>query len=184
MAVPATNLAVRQEGRSTPASAARRMPSLWQPFESLRGEIEQIFDEFTRGFGLPSMSQSLPSLEPSRRAQTSLSMTTPAMDVVEKEKEYQITAELPGLDEKDIEVNVANGGLTIRGEKKVEKEEKQKDYYVSERRYGSFERYFGLPEGVDPDKIEASFKNGVLKVTLPKTAEAQKPAKKIEVKAA
>ena len=88
------------------------------------------------------------------------------------------------MDEKNIEVNVANGGLTIKGEKKDEKEEKKKDYYVSERRYGSFERYFTLPDSVDADKIEATFKNGVLKVTLPKTAEAQKPAKKIDVKAA
>ena len=102
----------------------------------------------------------------------------------ESDKAYEITAELPGMDEKDIEVNVANGALTIKGEKKEEKEEKQKDYYVSERRYGSFERYFELPDGVDAGKIEAAFKNGVLRVTLPKTAEAQKPAKKIEVKAA
>ena len=88
------------------------------------------------------------------------------------------------MDEEDIEVSVADGGITIKGEKKEETEEKKKDYYVSERRYGSFERYFGLPEGVDADKITATFKNGVLKVVLPKTAEAQKPAKKIEVKAA
>jgi HSP20 family protein len=88
------------------------------------------------------------------------------------------------MDEKNIEVNLANGGITIRGEKKEETEEKKKDYSISERRYGSFERYFTLPEGVDVNKIEATFKNGVLKVTLPKTAEAQKPAKKIEVKAA
>lgn len=106
------------------------------------------------------------------------------MDVCEREKEYEITAELPGMDTSNIDVKLANGMLTIKGEKKEEKEEKQKDYYVSERRYGSFERYFALPDGVDADKIGASFKNGVLKVTLPKTAEAQKPAKKIDVKAA
>jgi HSP20 family protein len=88
------------------------------------------------------------------------------------------------MDEKNIEVNVVNGGLTIKGEKKDEKEEKNKDYYVSERRYGAFERYFRLPEGVDSDKIEANFRKGVLTVTLPKTAAAQKPAKKIDVKAA
>lgn len=111
-------------------------------------------------------------------------IASPAVDVSESDKAYEITAELPGLDEKNVEVSVANGGLTIKGEKKEEKEQNQKDYYVSERSYGSFERYFGLPEGVDADKIEASFKNGVLKVMLPKTAEAQKPAKKIEVKAA
>ena len=88
------------------------------------------------------------------------------------------------MDEKNIEVKVADGGLTIKGEKKEEKEEKKKDYYLSERRFGSFERYFRLPEGVDADKIEASFKKGVLTVTLPKKAEAQKPVKKIDVKAA
>jgi len=183
MAVPATNLAVRQEGRSTPASAARRMPSLWQPFESLRGEVEQIFNEFTRGFGLPSMSRSLPSLEPSRRAQTSLSMTTPAMDVVEKEKEYQITAELPGLDEKDVEVSVADDTLTIAGEKKEEREETDNNCYFSERRYGSFQRSFQLPAGVDAEKIAAVFQKGVLTVTVPKSPEAQQKTKKIAVKA-
>ena len=108
----------------------------------------------------------------------------PAVDIAESEKAYEITAELPGMDEKNIEVKVTDGSLTIKGEKQEEKEEKEKDYYLQERRYGSFERSFELPESVDPDKIEASFKKGVLTVTLPKKAEAQKPAKKIEVKAA
>ena len=106
------------------------------------------------------------------------------VDLAEPDTAYEITAELPGLDEKNIEVNLANGGITIKGQKKEEVEEKKKDYYVSERSYGSFERYFDLPDGVDADNIGATFKNGVLKVTMPKTAEAQKPAKKIEVKAA
>ena len=88
------------------------------------------------------------------------------------------------MDEKNIEVKVVNGNLTIKGEKQEEKEEKKKDYYLHERRFGSFERSFEVPEGVDADKIEASFKKGVLSVTLPKKPEAQKPAKKIEVKAA
>ena len=88
------------------------------------------------------------------------------------------------MDEKNIEVKVVNGALTIKGEKQEEKEEKSKDYYLHERNFGSFERSFDVPEGVDVDKIEASFKKGVLTVTLPKKAEAQKPAKKIEIKAA
>ena len=75
-------------------------------------------------------------------------------------------------------------GMTIKGEKQEEKEEKKKDYYLHERHFGSFERSFEMPEGVDADKIEANFKKGVLTVTLPKKPEAQKPAKKIEVKAA
>lgn len=107
----------------------------------------------------------------------------PAIDVTESDKSYEITAELPGMDEKNIEVNVISGGVTIKGEKKDEKEQKAKDRYVSERRYGSFERYLRLPDGVDAGKIEASFKNGILTVALPKTSEAQQP-KNIEVKAA
>jgi HSP20 family protein len=106
------------------------------------------------------------------------------VDVSEGEKAYEITAELPGLDEKDIEVKLALGGLTIKGEKREEKEEKKKDYYLHERHFGSFERYFRLPDEVDPDKIEASFKKGVLTVTLPKKPEAQKAEKKIAIKAA
>ena len=104
--------------------------------------------------------------------------------IVESEKAYEITAELPGMDEKNIEVKVANGNLIIKGERQEEKEEKEKDYYLRERNFGSFERSFDVPEGVDGDKIEASFRKGVLTVTLPKKPEAQKPAKKIEVKAA
>ena len=88
------------------------------------------------------------------------------------------------MDEKNIEVKVVNGNLTIKGEKQEEKEEKKKDYYLQERHFGSFERRFQLPEGVDADKIGASFKKGVLTVTLPKKLEAQKPEKKIDVKAA
>jgi len=104
--------------------------------------------------------------------------------MVEKEKDYEITAELPGMDEKNIQLKISNGMLTIGGEKSETKEEKKKDYFLSERRYGSFERSFRLPEGVEADKISAAVKKGVLTVTLPKTPEAQKPERKIEVKAA
>jgi HSP20 family protein len=104
------------------------------------------------------------------------------VDVAERENEYEITAELPGMEEKDIEVNVSDDLLTIKGEKREEKEEKKKDYYVSERRYGSFQRSFSLPDGIDANKIEAKFINGVLTVILPKTPEAQKKQKKIEIK--
>jgi HSP20 family protein len=111
-------------------------------------------------------------------------MRAPAADIAEKDKEYEITAELPGIDEKNVEVALANGGLVIRGHKEEQKEEKKKDYFLSERQYGSFERYFGLPEGIEPDKISATFKNGVLTVTLPKSAKLQASEKKIAVKAA
>ena len=106
----------------------------------------------------------------------------PAVDLVEREKEYAITAELPGLDDKNVEIKLSNGTLTISGEKKDEREEKEKDYYFSERRYGSFKRAFRVPDGVDADKIEAAFDKGVLTIRLPKTAEAQKAEKKIDIK--
>lgn len=152
-----------------------------RPFEALRKEVDRLFEDFG---GEEFWRRPFRSLAGIERSLAQKLAASPAVDVTETEKAYEITAELPGMDEKNIEVNLVNGGLTIKGEKKEEKEEKQKDYYVSERRYGSFERYFGLPDGVDAEKIEASFKNGVLKVMLPKTAEAQQPAKKIDVKAA
>jgi HSP20 family protein len=105
------------------------------------------------------------------------------VDLVEKADRYEITAELPGMDEKNIEVKLSNEMLVIKGEKREEKEEKEANYYMSERRYGSFQRAFRLPQGVNADKIEASFKNGVLTVALPKTEEAKKETK-IHVKAA
>lgn len=151
----------------------------WRPLETLRREVDHLFEDFGHDF----WRRPFRSLGGFERAWQRLA-ATPPVDVSETDKAYEVTAELPGMDEKNIEVNVAHGGLTIKGEKKEEKEEKKKDYYVSERHYGSFERYFSLPDGVDADKIEATFKNGVLKVMLPKTAEAQKPAKKVEVKAA
>jgi HSP20 family protein len=153
-------------------------PEAWRPFEALRREVDRLFEDFGTEDFWRRPFRSLAGLEMAKKL-----VAHPAVDVTESDKAFEISAELPGLDEKNIEVNVANGGLTIKGEKKEEKEEKQKGYYVSERSYGSFERFFSLPDGVDADKIEASFKNGVLKVTLPKTAEAQKPSKKIEVKA-
>ncbi len=153
---------------------------VWRPFEALRKEVDRLFDDFGDDF----WRRPFRSLAGPEKGWAQKFVAAPAADVAETDKAYEITAELPGIDQKNIEVNVANGGITIKAEKKEETEEKKKDYYVSERRYGSFQRYFGLPEGVDRDKIEATFKNGVLKVTLPKTAEAQKAAKKIEVKAA
>src|SRR5271169_1312996 len=107
----------------------------------------------------------------------------PAVDIADTEKAYEITAELPGMDEKNVEVKFSSGVLTIKGEKREEKEEKKKDYHLSERRYGSFERRFQIPEGVDSDKIEATFKKGLLTVMLPKTAAAQTAEKKIAIKA-
>ena len=146
----------------------------------LRKEVDRLFDEFGDDFWRRPF-RSLAGLEKSWAQKL---VASPAIDVAETDKAYEITAELPGIDQKNIEVNVANGGITIRGEKEQETEEKKKDYYLSERRYGSFQRAFAVPDGVDTDKIDAQFKNGVLTVTLPKTTEAQKSEKKIAIKKA
>jgi HSP20 family protein len=154
----------------------------WQPLESLHRQIDRLFDDFGRDVWKP-FRQSLFAAKPLWQHEVTWGAATPAVDVTESEMAYEITAELPGMGEKNIEVKVADGSLTIKGEKQEEKDEKKKDYYLHERHFGSFERSFGLPEGVDTSKIEAAFKKGVLTVTLPKKPEAQKPAKKIEVKA-
>jgi HSP20 family protein len=161
-------------------------PTEWRPFESLRREVDRLFEDFG-SFGRPSLrspfGRSVFDVEPFWRGELSWGKA-PAVDIADTEKAYEITAELPGMDESNIDVKFSDGTLTITGEKKDEKEEKKKDYYLSERRYGSFQRSFIVPDGVDADKIEANFKNGVLTVTLPKTAQAQKSEKKIAIKKA
>lgn len=178
MAETATKLAVHGETKSAPAAPTRP----WYPFETLRREVDRLFEDFDGGFWRLPARQSLFDFGPFGRIETKAGV--PAVDIVEKANAYEITAELPGIDEKDIELKLANGGISIRGEKKFEKEEKKADYHLSERRYGAFERYFTIPDGVDTAKIEAKFHNGVLTVSLPKSAEAQKQEKTITVKAA
>jgi HSP20 family protein len=181
MAEAATKLPVKTEEKKAETGAGA--PQVWQPFETLRREVDRLFEDFDRSFWRSPFRRSAFDIEPFWRRELSFG-ATPAVDIAEKDNAYEITADLPGMEEKNIEVKVSDGNLTIKGEKREEKEEKKKDYYLQERHFGSFERSFGLPEGVDPDKIEASFKKGVLTVTLPKKPEAQKPAKKIDIKAA
>jgi HSP20 family protein len=148
---------------------------------TLRDEIDRMFDRFARGFpGVPSIRRAF-DWEPEFRWSSMLETERPAADIVETDKAFRITAELPGMKKEDVEVSVTEGTLTVKGQKKEEREEKQKGYYLSERRYGSFQRAFQLPRIVDTDKIEARFDNGVLTVTIPKSAEALKSEKKIAV---
>jgi HSP20 family protein len=155
----------------------------WRPFESLRREVDRLFDDFDGGFWRAPFRGSLLDVAPFRRSNGDVA-TIPAVDISETDKAYEVTAELPGMDEKNIDVKLANGVLTIKGEKQDDKEESKKDFYMRERSFGAFERTFQIPDDVDSGKIEAKFEKGVLVVTLPKSAAAQQPAKKIDVKAA
>lgn len=143
------------------------------PFRSLQREVNRVFRDFFDEASLPDVGFG--------------AGTTPGisvkMDIAETDKAFEVTAEMPGMDEKDIELSVADGVLTVKGEKKAEKEEKDKNYHRIERSYGSFQRSLALPPTVNVEAIDATFKKGVLTITLPKTAKAVEKAKKIEVKA-
>jgi len=136
------------------------------PFAALHNEMNRVFDNFFRGFETKPISGEW----------------LPRVNITENDQGLCVTTELPGISEKDIDVSLSNDSLTIRGEKKEEKEEKGKNYYRSERSFGAFQRDIQLPFGVEVDKVEAKFKNGVLTISLPKSKEAQKETKKIEVK--
>ena len=158
------------------APAQTNVPDVWHSF---RSEMDRLFDRFGSGFGFPSLRR-LFDIEPAWRS--SFSFSAPAIDMSEDDKAYKISAELPGIDAKDVDISVSGDTLVLRGEKRQEKEEKDKNYHFSERAYGSFQRPFELPASVDRDKVAADFSKGVLTITLPKRTEAQKPTKKIEVR--
>jgi len=162
--------------KSSPAQA--NVPDGWHSFRSV---MDRLFDRFSSGFGFPSLRRMF-DVEPSWRSASSFSFATPAIDMSEDAEVYKISAELPGIDSKDIDISVSDDMLVLKGEKRQEKEEKDKNYHFTERSYGSFQRAFQLPSSVDRNKVSADFSKGVLTITLPKTAEAQKPVKKIEVK--
>jgi HSP20 family protein len=153
-----------------PTLFGRRGPSALgdDPFSTMRREMDRLFNEF-RGVGGGPYAP-----EPG---------FAPAVNVKQTENGVEVTAELPGIDEKNIEVSLADNALTIRGEKKEEKDEKGEGWFVSERSFGSFMRTVPLPVEVDQAKASAQFKNGVLTVTLPAAADAERKAKKIAVKA-
>ena len=161
--------------------AIERAPVEWSSLANMRREFDRMLEEFPWAGWRRPLARGVFDVEPFFRGFAGVG-AVPAVDIVEKDKDYEITAELPGMDESNIDVKFADGVLTIKGEKKEEWEEKKKDYYVSERRYGSFQRSFPVPESVDANKIEAKFVNGVLTIKLPKSAEAQKNEKKIAIK--
>lgn len=172
------NVPVKGTGNHSPTIARKQSQS---PFDALHRQVNQLFDAFGYNGWPSSFGSTSFGLEPGWLTETA---TVPAVDIVEKDNAYEITADLPGIDEKNIEVQLNNGRLTIRGEKAEEKQEKKKDYFLQERHVGSFERSFAIPEAVDGDKISATFNRGVLTVSLPKKPEAKNQVKKIDVRTA
>ena len=148
----------------------------WRPFTDLGRwdrDMERVMEDF---FG-----RRMKPWLPERWFKTEdLDFTAPAVDLYEEKDDIVVKVELPGMDKENIEVNLTDHTLTIKGEKKKEAETKEKDYYRSERSYGAFLRTLELPKEVHADKVKANFKNGILEVRLPKTEEAK--AKEVKVK--
>lgn len=165
----------RQDEISVKTPTGRSLPALTdtliEPLSRLRTEVDRLFDDFpTRWppFQLGRLTQAMPIL---------------AADMTETDKAYKLAVEVPGMDAEDIEVSVQDKMLVISGEKKEEREEKEKGYSYSERTYGAFERRIELPAGADPENVKAEIRKGVLRITLPKDRKAAAKSRRIEVKA-
>ncbi len=159
-------------------SGSRRKTALTKreedvPFFSLQRRVNDLFDSFFSDFG--SAGEEIGPWGGGRQFM-------PTIDVKESDQAIEVTAELPGMDEKDLDVSLTKDALVLKGEKREEKEEKGKDYWQTERRYGSFHRVIPLPEYIDTEKVEATFKKGVLHITIYKTEGAAEAGKKIAIK--
>ncbi len=161
-----TMVPVQRSGQVRPVSA----------LDQFHEEIDRMFDSFFRGLGLPSTGFGR-ELTPLVQGQ----WLKPTLDIAAGEKEYTVSVELPGVDEKDIQLELSDDTLVIKGEKKHEKEEKEKNYYRMERSYGSFQRVLSLPEDAEQEGIDAVYKQGVLTITIPRKARAETKSKQIAI---
>lgn len=142
------------------------------PIVAFQDEMNNLFNDF---FGnLPSWAH---------RVEQAFTVS-PAVDVTENDKEFHVTAELPGIEAKDLKISVTEGYVTIKGEKKAEQTEEREDYFRQERSYGSFQRVIALPDNANLDKAEATYKNGILKLAIPKKAGSHTKERNIEIKQA
>lgn len=144
---------------------------LIEPLSRLRGEVDRLFEDFPARWPAFQMDRLVPR------------MPVPAMEMTETEDAFKLTVEVPGIEAKEIDVSVEEDMLVVSGEKKEEREEKERDYYRSERSYGSFERRIALPPTADADRIKARASNGVLHITLPKSEKAQQNKRRIAIEA-
>ena len=152
--------------------ARRPLPftdSLIEPLSRLRNEVDRLFDDFPARFPRLDFGRFAPAL------------ALPAIEMTETEKAFKLTVEVPGMEASDIDVNVEGDMLVISGEKKEEREEKEKNYLYSERSYGAFERRIELPPGADADGIKAKVRKGVLNITLPKTEKAANNKRRVQI---
>lgn len=165
-----------RQGRLPTTGASAADEREWLPFEGLRREIDNLFEGF-RPFGRSALGRSL--------AETRHDFTImPAFDFAEKDGGCEVMAELPGMDDKNIDIRLTNHTLIVKGEKSEAKEEgDKKSSHLSERRFGSFQRSFELPEGIDQERVEAQFAKGIVTIRFPKTLEAQRAERRISTKA-
>jgi HSP20 family protein len=157
--------------QTTQTAVAKRQPAdftdqLIEPFNQLRAEVDRMFESFP--FRLPAM-------------RLGRFASAPPLEMTETDKSYKIMAEIPGIEPEKVELTFEDGLLRIAGEKAEEREENERGYRLSERRYGSFERLIELPSAADPNKIQAKFKNGVLTITVAKNG-ANRNVRKIDIK--
>jgi len=170
---------LRRKGRRLPVrieksrAAGGEIELLSQPILELRDALNQVFEDFFKG---------IEGLTTSGLGESGYGLFSPDVDISEDEKQIEITVEVPGVDPKDISVELEDDVITIRGEKKQEEERKGRQYYQMERIYGAFQRSFQLPFKVEESKVEATFSNGILRIVLPKSEEAMEKVKKIHIK--
>jgi len=163
-----------EDEQNVTVAPAARTDDIAFPVTRLHREIDHMFDDFFRGSGFPSF---LENRLPFATAQ----FLKPKLDISETDEKYEIRVEVPGVEKDNISIDINKDTLTIRGEKKMEKEDKSEKYHSIERRYGSFQRVLALPADADHDRIDAKFKDGVLKLAIVKNPEKHKNTKRIAI---
>lgn len=177
--------AQQQQPQGGPGS----VPQRWDPFFDLRAQMDRVFDSFLSAFQPLSMMRpmgmgpmGMGGLDLMRPMMMGMGMEiSPRVDIAESDESLILTADLPGLEERNIDVTIANGVLTLKGEKRTERDERKQNYHLVERSHGTFSRSFRLPDTVDQEKCDARFDKGVLTITLPKSEAGKQQVRHIQV---
>jgi HSP20 family protein len=180
-----TQVAVRERGGTGSRALAREDPFSASPFALMRRmaeDMDRMFESF--GFGRGRFAPRLWSDVPERFGEPELAVWAPEIEVFDREGEFVVRADLPGLKKEDVRVEVTENALILEGERRKEHEERREGFYRSERSYGRFSRAVPLPEGVDTEKVEAEFKDGVLEVRLPAPKRQSQQRRQIEIRSA